>query len=490
MVFYRKYRPQKIEELDSAEVRENLYSILSKDSFSHAFLFTGPKGLGKTSTARIVAKVINCEKSAPSRQQLASSSKSKLKASGPLLNAKVEPCNKCQQCLSIISGTNMDILEIDGASNRGIDEIRDLRDKVKLAPFKASKKVYIIDEVHMLTTEAFNALLKTLEEPPAHVVFILCTTEPHKVPATILSRCFRVIFKSATEEELVRSFRRIVKAEKLSADKDGLKAIASLSDGSFRDGAKILEEISVLANGKEITKELVERKYKLTSVEKQITDLLVFLKEKDSQKAFKLVSEMVESGVDVKYFLEQLIGKLHLILLEKVGVQEKNSASPVLEIYEIKKLVDLFSKAYLDTKYAVLVQLPLELAIVEWAEDGVTDFTRVEGDAQQALEEKNKTQASLSESRTTEEGNDKISNSLENFWKDLIDKVKPYNHSVAGVLRGCSIKSYTDKKLTIETSYKFHKERLEEEKTRKIIEEVAGEITGDKINVYVSLRPA
>ena len=475
MVFYRKYRPQKIEELDSAEVRESLYSILSKDSFSHAFLFTGPKGLGKTSTARIVAKVINCSREA---------------RSGSAREKKIEPCNKCQQCLSITSGTNMDILEIDGASNRGIDEIRDLRDKVKLAPFKALKKVYIIDEVHMLTTEAFNALLKTLEEPPAHVVFILCTTEPHKVPATILSRCFRVVFKLATEDELVRSFQRIVKSEKLSADKDGLKAIASLSDGSFRDGAKILEEISVLANGKEITKELVERKYKLTSVEKQITDLLVFLKEKDSQKAFKLVSEMVESGVDVKYFLEQLIGKLHLILLEKVGVKEKNSSSPVLEIYEIKKLVDLFSKAYLDIKYAVLAQLPLELAIVEWAQDGVTDFTRAQGDAQQALEEKNKTQALLSESRTMEEGNDKISNSLENFWKDLIDKVKPHNHSVAGVLRGCRVKSYSDKKLIIETSYKFHKERLEEEKIRRIIEEAAGEITGDKVGVFISLRPA
>jgi len=488
MVFYRKYRPQKIEELDSAAVRESLYSILSKASFSHAFLFTGPKGLGKTSTARIVAKVINCERLAASRQSLVSSGKNKLKTKDQSLSAKIEPCNKCQQCLSITNGTNMDVLEIDGASNRGIDEIRDLRDKVKLAPFKASKKIYIIDEVHMLTTEAFNALLKTLEEPPAHVVFVLCTTEPHKVPATILSRCFRVVFKPATEEELVRSFQRIVKEEKLSADKDGLKTIAHLSDGSFRDGVKILEEISVVANGKEITKELVEKKYKLTSVEKQITNLLSHLKEKDSQKAFGLISDLMETGVDVRYFLEQLIGRLHLILLEKVGAGEKDSASPALEIYEIKILVDLFSKAYLDTKYAVLEQLPLELAIVEWTEDRVTDFTRVGGDVQQALEEKNKTQVSLSENQTMEEGKDKTSSSLENFWKDLIDKVKPLNHSVAGVLRGCSIKSYTDEKLTIETSYKFHKERLEEEKTRRIIEGMASEIAGNKVSVYVSLR--
>ncbi|MCL5435150.1 MAG: DNA polymerase III subunit gamma/tau, partial [Patescibacteria group bacterium] len=469
MVFYRKYRPQKIEDLDSQAVREELFRVLSKASFPHAFLFTGPKGLGKTSTARIVAKVINCEGK----------------------KSKIEPCNKCEQCLSITNGTNMDVLEIDGASNRGIDEIRDLRDKVKLAPFKAAKKVYIIDEVHMLTTEAFNALLKTLEEPPSHVVFILCTTEPHKVPATILSRCFRVAFKTATEDELVRSFQRIVKSEKLLADTDGLKAIARLSDGSFRDGVKVLEEISVIANGKKITKELVEKKYKLTNVEKQISDLLSFLKQKNSQKAFKLVSEMVETGVDVKYFLEQLIGKLHLILLEKVGVEEKNSSGLSLEISEIKKMAELFSKAYLDTKYAVLEQLPLELAIVEWVSEEENALSRqphVLGDARQNNTDNQSKPRSLSESLSTSSDNKQNSKraafgspksglppsanatNLDKLFEELIEKVKAHNHSIAGVLRGCSIKSYKDKKLIIETSYKFHKERLEEAKTRRIIE--------------------
>ncbi len=491
MVFYRKYRPQKIEELDSEAVRENIYSAFSGNSFTHAFLFTGPKGLGKTSTARIIAKVINCEK-----HNIEKKRKTK---------EEIEPCNKCEQCLSITNGTNMDVLEIDGASNRGIDEIRDLRDKVKLAPFKAPKKVYIIDEVHMLTTEAFNALLKTLEEPPAHVVFILCTTEPHKVPATILSRCFRLVFKQASEDELVRSFQRIVKSEKLPADKDGLRAIAHLSDGSFRDGVKVLEEISVIANGKKITKELVEKKYKLTNVEKQITDLLSFLKGKDSQKAFGLISEMVETGVDVKYFLEQLINKLHLSLLAKVGVSQESDRDIGFEMHEIKKLVELFSKAYLDTKYAVLEQLPLELAIVEWVSDGVDNGGPVSGfppaSAPNPFGEPSaqsvravgspSTRATPSDSsktapRASNEG--KTNNALGKLWEELVEKVKPYNHSVAGVLRGCFLKSYEDKKLTIETSYKFHKERLEEAKTRRIIEDVASEITGNKVSVYVSLR--
>src|SRR5665213_65939 len=181
MVFYLKYRPQKIKDLDSQEVRERLLKILASDNLPHAFLLTGPKGLGKTSAARIVAKSVNCT----NRKK-----------------GEAEPCGKCEACLSITNGTNMDVIEIDGASNRGIDEMRDLREKIRLAPLSSKKKVYIIDEVHMLTTEAFNALLKTLEEPPAHAIFILCTTEPQKVPATIVSRCLHVSFKSPTKEEM------------------------------------------------------------------------------------------------------------------------------------------------------------------------------------------------------------------------------------------------------------------------------------------------
>ena len=242
MVFYRKYRPQTIEELDSSAVRETLFSVFSGKSYPHAFLFTGPKGLGKTSTARIIAKVINCESRIKNKESGDKRSEKtdvqKHNSSFIIPNSKIEPCNKCSQCLSITNGTNIDILEIDGASNRGIDEIRDLREKIKLSPAYANKKVYIIDEVHMLTTEAFNALLKTLEEPPAHAMFILCTTEPHKIPATISSRCFHISFKMATNEELARSFARIAKKERLTFDKDALDLIANISDGSFRDGVK------------------------------------------------------------------------------------------------------------------------------------------------------------------------------------------------------------------------------------------------------------
>src|SRR3990172_7009591 len=260
MVFYRTYRPQKISELDSQSVRESLFALFAKGfDVPHAFLFSGPKGLGKTSAARIVAKVINCEKH------------EKLKK-GKLTEAEIEPDNKCWQCTSITAGTNFDILEIDGASNRGIDEIRDLKEKINLLPAKAFRKVYIIDEVHMLTTEAFNALLKTLEEPPSHAVFILCTTEPQKVPSTIASRCFRVNFTKATEEELVRSMQRIVKGE-------GIK------------------------------------KYKTLGIGENVSEMLNAFSQKDVKKGLLLSRQLALQGMDFKFFIEQLISRLHLMLL-------------------------------------------------------------------------------------------------------------------------------------------------------------------------------
>jgi len=230
MVLYRKYRPQKIAELDIENVREKFVHILSSGRIPHAFLFSGPKGTGKTSAARIVAKVINCELRIKNQE---SSTKN------------IEPCNKCESCVSITEGRNLDVLEIDAASNRGIDEIRELKEKIKLSPVSARFKVYIIDEVHMLTTEAFNALLKTLEEPPAHAIFILATTEMEKLLPTIVSRCARVDFAKATNEEIAHSLERVIKGEKLKiADADKfVSLIAGSSEGSFRDALGELQKV-------------------------------------------------------------------------------------------------------------------------------------------------------------------------------------------------------------------------------------------------------
>jgi DNA polymerase-3 subunit gamma/tau len=471
MVFYRKYRPQKIGELDSKEIRDTLYSVFTDKSIPHAFLFTGPKGLGKTSTARIIAKVLNCEKNNKNDKE------KKIKT-----NENIEPCNKCTQCTSVTNGTNIDILEIDGASNRGIDEIRDLREKIKLSPASASKKVYIIDEVHMLTTEAFNALLKTLEEPPPHAVFILCTTEPHKVPETISSRCFHISFKTATNEELARSFERIVKSEKISIDKDALNLIASMSDRSFRDGVKLLEEIRSLAKNEKITKELIEKKYKPSNINQQISQMLGYLGEKDLKKSLLLVSKIVEQGIDLKYFTEALAEKIHKLLLIKVGVLDEEEKLPInsFSLDDIKKLAFLLEKTAYDLKYSVLPQLPLELLILTWCveEKEVKKETGFISKPDETKDTEEKPKASV---KSLSSENDRV-------WEDLIDQVKVHNHSIAGLLRGGRLEKFKDGEAVIETSFKFHKERLEDAKAKVTIEEAFEEVTGKKTKVLILLK--
>lgn len=354
MVFYRKYRPQKISQLDSESVRGALTTILTSKEPPHALLFTGPKGLGKTSAARIVAKIVNCETTTnKKRQKLVVSSYS------------IEPCNKCGQCTSITDGTNLDLIEIDAASNRGIDEIRDLRDKIKLSPSAARKKVYIIDEVHMLTTEAFNALLKTLEEPPSHAMFILCTTEAHKVPATIASRCFQVAFKRATQEELVRSLKRIVSAENINIDQEALIVIAKNADGSFRDASKILEQATLSAGRKKIDG---ERILAMIGSSKNGLEILKMLKEKNARKAIGWLNDQVEEGLNIKSWIEEILEELHKALLLKYDIKNGEINEEVLQFREeeLKKLIMLFSRAHTELRLAVIAQLPVELVIIEY----------------------------------------------------------------------------------------------------------------------------
>ncbi len=500
MVFYLKYRPQKLKELDSENVREKLISVLSGKNIPHAFLFTGPKGLGKTSAARILAKALNCEarnkelgiKNKGKKEQV----EKKHNSSFMIHNSNVEPCNKCLQCTSITSGTNMDVLEIDGASNRGIDEIRDLREKIRLLPFSASKKVYVIDEVHMLTTEAFNALLKTLEEPPSHAVFILCTTEPHKIPGTILSRCFHISFKKANTEELVRSFERIVKGEDLKIEKEVLSHIASLSDGSFRDGVKILEELAISMGKKKITKEIVEEKFQITNISGKaghISKMLEYFEKKDAKQGLKLISKIIEQGMDMKFFIEQTINELHKMLLIKAGVNTSESEIE-LGIEDIKQMIGLLSKAHGELKSAVLPQLPLELAIIEYTQNQAEQKEPISKPSRSQVQRSSASESSAFFSDKNASGRAPISNSQRSIgekidlWQELILGVKPYNHSVAGVLRGCSLKSFDGKSLIIETGYKFHKERLEERKTLEIIGKVCKDITRKNVEVSIILK--
>lgn len=282
ITLYRKYRPKNFEEVaGQKEIVKTIKTSLRNGKTSHAYLFTGPRGVGKTTLARLIAKGVNC------------------------LENRItdEPCNRCENCLAINNGTFLDMVEIDAASNRGIDEIRQLKEKINYQPVKGRKKIYIIDEVHMLTKEAFNALLKTLEEPPEHVIFILATTEADKILPTIISRCQRYDFKTLSLNDMKEQLRFIGKNEGVDIPDDVLELIYESSGGSVRDAVSILERIMVTCLGEEITLEKSEEVLGVTSA-KKMEEFLMEIKEKNYTKLVKTLDSFWNDSVEIELFFK------------------------------------------------------------------------------------------------------------------------------------------------------------------------------------------
>jgi DNA polymerase-3 subunit gamma/tau len=451
MTFYLSYRPRNLSELDSESVRQSLTKIVASQNIPHAFLFNGPKGTGKTSAARVLAKILNCT-----------------------TNKKYsEPCNKCDQCKSIDVGSNLDVIEIDAASHRGIDDIRSLRDAVKLAPVSATKKVYIIDEAHMLTTEASNALLKTLEEPPTHVVFILATTNPEKLIETIRSRCQIINFKRANTQELMRSIARIAQAEKYKIDDKGLEIIAKYSDGSFRDGVKLLEQLvneGVKPKFADI-KEFLEDKKVI-----DVDTLLSLIRKRQLGQTLTRIEELAQTGAVFTEIITRILANLHRLLLIQSGVEEGEMED--LDRESLIELIELLQKAKNDTPQASVEQLPLELAVIKWCDSGESEEVKIEEKVyvEPTVEGKRDHKKSdiLEIKQSGKSKIDKIISSEQ--WNMILTKVKPLNTSIEALLRAAKPVEFDGHTLTLGVYYRFHKERLEENKNKTVLEQVVGEI--------------
>jgi DNA polymerase-3 subunit gamma/tau len=349
---YRKWRPQTFDEVSGQEhVLHTLRNAIASERIAHAYLFSGPRGTGKTTMARLLAKAVNCLN--PDRS--------------------ARPDNTCAICTAITEGRLLDLIELDAASNRGIDEIRDLRDKINFAPGQARFKVYIIDEVHMLTEPAFNALLKTLEEPPAHAIFVLATTDPQKVPATIVSRCQPFAFRRLTVSEIVTRLQELVVGEHLSAEPEALALIARQATGAMRDAESLLDQLA--AGGEEITVARAQAALGAGAL-RWVSDVVNALCDADAAAGLDAINQAVDSGADARQFARQIVEHLRAVMLIKLGdpalvdlpAEQRanyNSQAERLELDRLTRAIRLFNQAALDLRGGWQPQLPLELALVE-----------------------------------------------------------------------------------------------------------------------------
>jgi DNA polymerase-3 subunit gamma/tau len=355
IVLARKWRPMHFEDvLGQEHITKILSNALKNKRIAHAYIFAGPRGVGKTSTARLLAKAVNCEKQSP-----------------------VNPCNSCDTCKSITNGLSLDVIEIDGASNRGIDEIRNLRENIRFTPAAARYKIYIIDEVHMLTKEAFNALLKTLEEPPSHAIFIFATTEIHRVPLTILSRCQRFDFKRITLPVIQKMLKKIITAEKIKIENEALLLIARKADGSMRDAESILDQM-VSFNADHLTAEQVRNSLGLIDQE-IFFEFTEILKNRDTATIIEYCKKVFSSGHDLVDFLHGLQEHFRNILLTIAMTNTKmlevpdhlkdryKKSAPQFTDKDIIHILSILGDSEQQIKYSFFPELSLEMILLKIA---------------------------------------------------------------------------------------------------------------------------
>lgn len=473
-VLYQKYRSSTFDEIKGQEhVTKLLKNAVKGDQISQAYLFVGSRGTGKTSTARILAKAVNCKKP---------------KKDG-------NPCNECEYCTSIASGRFLDLIEIDAASNRGIDQIRELKEKIEFSPSEGKFKVYIIDEVHMLTTEAFNALLKTLEEPPVHVIFILATTDVHKLPPTILSRCQRYDFRLGTEKEIRDLIKDIAKKEKITIEEGALDVIVGNAKGSYRDA---LSTLDVIYTGQE------ERKDEITLDEARsilglpdfdsVMLLLKSLLEGNGGKALAVIGSLESKGVNLQQFTSYVLDILRKILIGKIQGElgKEFKFAEDVDIKLIHKLINLFLEAENRIRYANNQALVLEMIIPEMMRSGVgQDVEIVNKDVKKRIpQEPEKDDGKKSKSKKQEEkkdgkvvSKDMSVSEIEKKWEEFVNEVKPFNGHLYAFLGSANVLNFDNGTLFIEVPFQFHMERIEVPKSRNAISETFKKVYGTNCNV-------
>ena|SRR3989339_52744 len=517
MALYHKYRPQTFSDvIDQEHIIKTLINQITTDKVSHAYLFTGPRGVGKTTTARILAKSLNCK------------DKKEFTA---------EPCNNCQSCQEITNSTSIDVIEIDAASHTGVDNVRqNIIENSQFKPTTSKLKIFIIDEVHMLSTAAFNALLKTLEEPPNYVVFILATTDPQKLPATIISRCQRYTFSKVPSKEMSQSLKNIAEKEGVKIEENVLLRVARKSEGCLRDGISLLEQL-MASGAKKITEEIASLVLPSASIELQL-EFAKYLANKQQKEALNFLNKLDNEGLNIIYFSHDFIEFLRVLMiagvdmdlaeheldLNKENKEKIQELKTLLSEIEIIKLLDLAIKRDGEVKNSVLPQLPLEMLAIEWCNQDNKTTTKdeslvqvknenkqvepkkielvVENTIQQTetIEPKKEENIEITTEtapETKKEITEPVLNTpannapvskeqVENNWSNIIKALEIEAPSMTFILKMAKIQNVQNNVITLSVEYSFHKEKLSENVTKQKIENIFNTILGSQIRIEIT----
>jgi DNA polymerase-3 subunit gamma/tau len=492
---YRDYRPQKFTDiLGQNHLKITLQNELANNSLAHAYLFCGPRAVGKTSMARVLAQAVNCE----DRKE-----------------GEYEPCGQCASCVSVRGGKALDVMEIDAASNTGVDNVRDnVIASARLFPAYAKMKVFIIDEVHMLSISAFNALLKIIEEPPKHVLFILCTTEVHKVPNTIISRCQRFDFKRISPTEIVKKLSFIARSENIVVEQDVLENVARQSGGHLRDAESLFGQVLALGE-KNITLEKAElvlpRYHRHEAL--ALIEALAALKAGD---AISIINNLADNGVNFKNFLAEILMLLRKIMLQSVqpGLAEKLGLDlgeqTELKIAQLLKTLSLAHSLRLLKRFILLSkdintnldQLSFEVAVVELSQS--LDYSDNHQDNFKISRAKVNKEGLVNDLKGLEKNNFNESKADNNLalaadlkaedvlsrWPEVLMKIKKHNHSISFVLQNCIPGAIMAGSIILRFKYKFHRDRILNSTIKPITENILAEVFAGRVNIEAVLDEA
>lgn len=483
---YSKYRPRQWESVVGQDhIIQTLRNAVSSDRIVHAYLFAGPRGTGKTTTARLLAKAVNCLDPNPA----------------------LRPCDQCEHCQSLNKGRFLDLIEIDAASNTSVDDVRDLREKINFSPNQGRYKVYVIDEVHMLSTAAFNALLKTLEEPPAHAIFILATTEVHKIPATVLSRCQRHEFRRIPINDIVVNLSGLAEKEDLEVSTEALELIARQATGSLRDAISLLDQLS--STGESIDLELAQSVLG-TATSMAVVDVVSALLECDPGAGLDHIHKALDSGSDVRQFTRQIVDYLRSLLLIQIGEVKPSNETPemtaqltehagMIDPGDLIAIIRSFNQAATETRAAWQPGLPLEIAFIEACQtQGKTTPAPNAAPAKSNPAQVSKKQkpaaakSRVSEATTPPPSSADVQSAsvLDQHWTKVLTTVRKDHPNLYGLLNSCQSRHMSGSVLVLGFASDILRNQMNKRENLEVVQQVISQILQKEISVRCVITTA